>query len=216
MRLPTIVVSLLAVVLGSGCAGQSASYDYDQSVDFGKLRRWMWIPRPQEQPSGDPRIDNSLTRKRIESALSRALAAKGYEEADGPDVDFTVGYLVTVQKRVTSSGMSTSIGFGRYSRGSGVGISIGGPATPVLEYEEGTLFVDIRDHRSGDLLWRGSSSSRLDAASTPEQSEQAIDRIGAYADTGVQGLNIAFRPPVDWDALQLFIEDVMPEFTPAA
>jgi hypothetical protein len=31
-------------------------------------------------------------------------------------------------------------------------------------------------------------------------------------ETGVQGLNIAFRPPVDWDALQLFIEEVMPEF----
>lgn len=42
--------------------------------------------------------------------------------------------------------------------------------------------------------------------------QQAVDRIGAYVDTGVGGLNIAFRPPVDWDALASFIEDVMPEF----
>jgi alkanesulfonate monooxygenase SsuD/methylene tetrahydromethanopterin reductase-like flavin-dependent oxidoreductase (luciferase family) len=41
---------------------------------------------------------------------------------------------------------------------------------------------------------------------------QAVDRIAEYVETGVQGLNIAFRPPVDWDALQLFIEEVMPEF----
>ncbi len=42
--------------------------------------------------------------------------------------------------------------------------------------------------------------------------QQAIDRIGEYQDVGLKGLNIAFRPPVDWDALQLFIEEVMPAF----
>ncbi|MEZ5557866.1 MAG: TIGR03560 family F420-dependent LLM class oxidoreductase [Pseudomonadales bacterium] len=42
--------------------------------------------------------------------------------------------------------------------------------------------------------------------------QQAVDRIGAYADTGVQGLNIAIRPPVDWDALQRFTDDVMVHF----
>jgi F420-dependent oxidoreductase-like protein len=41
---------------------------------------------------------------------------------------------------------------------------------------------------------------------------EAIDRIGAYVETGVQGLNIALRPPVDWDALGIFIDEVMPHF----
>lgn len=42
--------------------------------------------------------------------------------------------------------------------------------------------------------------------------QQMVDRIGEYEATGVQGLNIAFRPPVDWDGLQRFIEEVMPHF----
>ena len=42
--------------------------------------------------------------------------------------------------------------------------------------------------------------------------QQMVDRIGEYADTGVQGLNIAIRPPVDWDALAVFVEEVMPHF----
>jgi F420-dependent oxidoreductase-like protein len=50
------------------------------------------------------------------------------------------------------------------------------------------------------------------AGSLVGSAQQAIDRIAEYVETGVQGLNIAFRPPVDWDALQLFIEEVMPEF----
>ena len=43
--------------------------------------------------------------------------------------------------------------------------------------------------------------------------QQAVDRIGEYVETGVQGLNIAIRPPVDWEALQRFIEEVMPHFS---
>ncbi len=42
--------------------------------------------------------------------------------------------------------------------------------------------------------------------------EQAVDRIGEYERAGAQGLNIAFRPPIDWDAYQAFLEDVAPKF----
>lgn len=42
--------------------------------------------------------------------------------------------------------------------------------------------------------------------------QQAVDMIGAYQDAGIQGINIAFRPPIEWDNLQLYIEEVMPHF----
>ena len=42
--------------------------------------------------------------------------------------------------------------------------------------------------------------------------QQAIDRIGQYAETGVKGLNIAFRPPINWDAFEAYITEVMPVF----
>ena len=41
---------------------------------------------------------------------------------------------------------------------------------------------------------------------------QAIDRIGEYERAGAQGLNIAFRPPVDWDAFEAYISEVLPVF----
>jgi len=43
--------------------------------------------------------------------------------------------------------------------------------------------------------------------------QEAVDRIGRFKDIGIQGVNIAFRPPIDWDNLQLYIEEVMPHFT---
>jgi len=177
MQLFRLMVPILVAALGVACASQQAYYDYDQSVDFAKLRRWSWLPNAQEKPSDDPRIDNDLTRQRIEAAVTRNLEAKGYEKTSQTEADFRVGYLVTVEKKLSSSGVSTSFGFGRYSGGSGVGITVGGPSTPVREYDEGTLFIDIKNPESSDLLWRGSSTNSLGQAETPEQSKQIIDRI---------------------------------------
>jgi alkanesulfonate monooxygenase SsuD/methylene tetrahydromethanopterin reductase-like flavin-dependent oxidoreductase (luciferase family) len=42
--------------------------------------------------------------------------------------------------------------------------------------------------------------------------QEAVDRIGEYVEVGADGLNIAFRPPVDWDAYQHFLEEVAPAF----
>lgn len=41
---------------------------------------------------------------------------------------------------------------------------------------------------------------------------QAIDRIGEYERAGAQGLNVAIRPPVDWDAFEAFLFEVLPVF----
>ena len=41
---------------------------------------------------------------------------------------------------------------------------------------------------------------------------EAIEKIGAYAEAGAHGVNIAMRAPFDWEALQAFIEEVMPAF----
>lgn len=41
---------------------------------------------------------------------------------------------------------------------------------------------------------------------------ETVDRVGEYVDTGIGGLNIAFRPPIDWEALDAYINEVMPQF----
>jgi alkanesulfonate monooxygenase SsuD/methylene tetrahydromethanopterin reductase-like flavin-dependent oxidoreductase (luciferase family) len=42
--------------------------------------------------------------------------------------------------------------------------------------------------------------------------QQVIDRLGEYADAGAQVISVVIRPPIDWDAVQSYIEDVMPAF----
>jgi len=42
--------------------------------------------------------------------------------------------------------------------------------------------------------------------------QETVDVIGRLRDVGIKGVNIAFRPPVEWDNLELYIEEVMPHF----
>lgn len=178
MRYSCSILPILAMVVAAGCAGPRAGFDYDPSADFTAYRHWAWLPKPQEQASGDPRLDNSLVRNRIESAVSQNLAAKGFDKTEPANADFDVGYVVMVEKDLDSrSGVSTSFGIGRWSGGSGVGISIGGPGTTLSEREVGTLFIDVRDHESGKLVWRGSSKRTIGRSTTPEESERVIDAI---------------------------------------
>ena len=41
---------------------------------------------------------------------------------------------------------------------------------------------------------------------------EAIDALAPYAEAGVGRINIALRPPLDWDALQAWSEEVIPAF----
>jgi F420-dependent oxidoreductase-like protein len=42
--------------------------------------------------------------------------------------------------------------------------------------------------------------------------QEVIDRLGQFVDAGAERISLAIRPPLDWDAIQRFIDDVMPAF----
>ena len=44
------------------------------------------------------------------------------------------------------------------------------------------------------------------------RTQEVIDRIGAYMEAGAEGLNIAFRAPIDWEAFEAYVENVLPVF----
>lgn len=64
----------------------------------------------------------------------------------------------------------------------------------------------MMEERKAELAHLGTGGMLLGST------QQAIDRIGEFERAGAQGLNIAFRPPIDWDAYQRFLEEVAPKF----
>jgi F420-dependent oxidoreductase-like protein len=82
-----------------------------------------------------------------------------------------------------------------------------------------TRSVNLHFHMGADEA--GAQAARAKLAKFPEDRrngaitgtpQEAIDRISMYMEAGANGLNIAFRPPVDWDAFEAYIEQVLPIF----
>jgi alkanesulfonate monooxygenase SsuD/methylene tetrahydromethanopterin reductase-like flavin-dependent oxidoreductase (luciferase family) len=42
--------------------------------------------------------------------------------------------------------------------------------------------------------------------------EQAKDLVARYRDAGAKRVNIALRPPIDWDGLEAWANEVIPAF----
>jgi len=65
-----------------------------------------------------------------------------------------------------------------------------------------------------DKLQKFPPAQRLGAVTGT--ASEVIDRVAEYMEAGADGLNIAFRPPLDWDAIEAYIERVLPVFHPSA
>jgi alkanesulfonate monooxygenase SsuD/methylene tetrahydromethanopterin reductase-like flavin-dependent oxidoreductase (luciferase family) len=70
--------------------------------------------------------------------------------------------------------------------------------------------------RSVLLHWRIFTRPRPESPVVPGslygEPQQVIDQIGEFIDARAARISLAIRPPLDWDAIHSFIEDVMPVF----
>lgn len=65
----------------------------------------------------------------------------------------------------------------------------------------------IRSERAGTIRGGGTLSG------TPREAVEVLQR---YEEAGASRVSIAIRPPVEWDALQAFVEEVMPQIAEEA
>ena len=111
------LVWVLMLALGlSACNAFKVQTDHDPTVDFSAFRTFSFAG-VAEMNKGSI-YDNSLTQKRIETAVSRELTAKGLRQVglDEPQ-DLQVHYWINVldKQRLESGG--TSVGVARGPRG---------------------------------------------------------------------------------------------------
>lgn len=164
--LPALLVALLA------CSGVSVNQDYDPSADFLRYRTFDWFPGDR-QLTGDAEIDNPFLDQRIRNAVSRELGTRGYQKVGDRTPDFFVNYHVSVQQKLTTSGMNVGYGVGSY--GSWGGVGVGMSTSPVRQYEQGTLVIDFIDGASRKLVWRGTGTKALSRNPTPDETTATID-----------------------------------------
>jgi hypothetical protein len=144
-----------ALLLATNAVAQDVSYDYDKSADFGRMRTYAWV-------NGE-RVGDDLNHARIVHAIDTQLAARGVRQANSiAEADLLVTYHAIVSREAEITGHR--FGINRLA------------SARVEEVAVGSLVVDLRDGKSGGVVWRGVATRHLDPKASPEQREKNINK----------------------------------------
>jgi hypothetical protein len=153
MRLHLLLIP--ALLLLGACQTTQLNRDFDPDRDFAAYRSWNWQePAVQYRPD-DPRLKSDLTEQRIRSAVAEQLDQRGLRLAPAGSVgDLKVQVWLIVDQRQDQ----VTTHYGGFWGGAWNGYW-GGPGyseTRTLDYQTGTLQIDLYDNKDGKLVWRGS------------------------------------------------------------
>ena len=101
--------------------------------------------------ANDPMVENSITYQALRDEIRRAFEAKGYRytpQGASLDVAFYATTRPVVDYRTWDYGYTWT------------GIPI--VATEVVQYEQGSVIIDVIDPTTHQLLWRGQAAAPLD------------------------------------------------------
>ena len=172
MRLSLLV--LPALLLLGACQTTQLSRDFDPNRDFEAYRSWSWQEPALQYKPDDPRLKSDLTEQRIRTAIGEQLDQRGLRPAaSGAGGDLRVQAWLILDDRQQQ--ISTSYGGDWSGHWGGFW---GGPAyveTRTLDYQVGTLQIDLFDGKDGKLVWRGSAAQTVRSTPpTPAERNAAI------------------------------------------
>lgn len=143
-----MTAALLSALAISSCAARmTVSSHVERGFDLSRYRTFDWGPA-DALPTGDPRLDRDpFFKDRVQGAVEKGLLARGFLLPDAGSPDLLIHYHAHVSKRIDVNRIDHVYGDGYCSQ----------PGCPsdVVEYEAGTLVLDIVDTETNRLIWRG-------------------------------------------------------------
>lgn len=169
-----ILLSILSILIFSGCSSIKVSNDFDPSFSFNDVQTYAILYKSKE-------YSNTLTDERIMTGIDTELKQKGYTKANRKNADLYVVFHTDVQNKTKIVQDYQYIGVSpyRYGRHYGYGGMMAVPTTRSYNYDEGKLIVDILDAKEKKIVWRGVATDSLKNLKTPEERVQYINEVMA-------------------------------------
>lgn len=144
------LLSLLFIVTLTSCSSVRVNADYDKKANFENYRTFAYLK------SGIDKAEISdLDKKRILYAIDDVLISKGFTKSENPDM--LISIFTKERERVD---VMNNWGFG-WGWGWGWNPWWGANFTSVSTTPEGTLFIDIIDAKTKELIWQGQGTGYL-------------------------------------------------------
>jgi hypothetical protein len=162
------LIPLFMLFLLSSCSSVRVNADYDKKVDFSQYKTYAYV-----KASIDKVEISDLDKKRILNSIDDALSSKGFSKSNNPDM--LISIFTKESERVdvynnNSWGMGFGWGWNPYW---------GMNYNRVYTTPEGTLFIDIFDGNSKEMIWQGEGSGYLtkDTHKKDERIKEFVDKI---------------------------------------
>ena len=153
------LLSLLGFFILTSCGSVSVNTDYDKKANFASYKTYAY-----SKSSIDKLEISDLDKKRILYAIDDAMPSKGFSKSENPDV--LISLFTKERERVN---VYNNMGWG-YGFGWGWGPSWGMGYSTTTTTPEGTLYIDIIDAKTKELVWQGIGTGYLTTNS--EKKEQ--------------------------------------------
>jgi hypothetical protein len=148
LRSAAVMVTVFTV---SGCATLNVNSQMRRATDFAGYRTFAWGPA-DALPTGDPRLDqNPSFKDYMAGAVERQFSTRGLQLAsDAPDL--LIHYHANVSERINVNAADQQFGY-CYDEDC---------AARVVNYDAGTLVLDMVDARTNRVVWRGWAQGSLE------------------------------------------------------
>src|ERR1051325_3031420 len=145
-----VTAALAALLALPACATMNVSSHIERGIDFAQYRTWDFGPA-DALPTGDPRLDNNpFFKDYLEGAVGRALEARHYAR-NAATPDLLVHYHANISKTFDVNDADMHNGYCDRDCE---------PA--VIEYELGTIVLDVVDGHTNRVIWRGWAQDHID------------------------------------------------------
>lgn len=173
-------VTLFALAV-TGCATtMNVSSHVERGLDFSRYHTYDWGPA-DALPTGDPRLDqNPFFQDHLQGAVEKQLAAKGLKRSTAGTADLLIHYHASINQRFDVNRMDKAYGY----------CETDDCRNGVMEYEAGTLVLDVVDPRTNNIVWRGWAQDSVEDAlqnrdKMARQIDEAVTRMLALLPRGL-------------------------------
>lgn len=156
---------LLLVFVLASCSTVRVATDYDKEVNFNQYNSFAFF-----KPGIDKAEISDLDKKRILRAIESELMAKGMTKSETPSLLISIFTKERQRVDVYNNSFGYGWGWSPWYYGSYYG------GSSVSQSTEGTLFIDLIDAKTNNLVWQGMGNADLLTGSM-EKKEERIHEI---------------------------------------
>lgn len=168
-----LMFPVLAVLLFTSCNSVKVVSDYDQGINFATYKTFAFY-----KTGIDKAQISDLDKKRILRAIEYEMGNRGFVKSKDPDLLVSIFTREREQVDVYSYpygwGWSYWGYWGPYW-GPGWGAGYWGPT--VSSYTEGSLYIDLIDAKSRQLVWQGKGVGTLNKNKKVDKKVQQIQKF---------------------------------------